>query len=589
MTPKSFKPAVIAAAIATLCMPLAAQTASPSPADVAARIEALTQELQALKAQVQAQQKAAQESAQQAAAVQAKQAEQVQALQSQSLGSWLTVGGDYQFRLDSLRGETRPFTDVNAVFANAQNQLQGAFFANPTPANGAMLTGLMGFSQGMSGVRTFSQAQTFLGANSAMLMGLGSFAGPAFVDSYKPKNSSLFSNRFGLDLKAQVAEDVAVKARFTMYKNFGSQEDGAITNSGSAPFFADRVGVFDGTLGRVPSSSLLNVDRAYATWSNIGGSDVWFSVGRRPSTDGSPLHLKANEEKSGTAGVPSLLVNYAFDGMTLGTYLPDTALTRDGHAKICYGRGFEAGFEKPSGNSLDDTDMLGISVVPVDTEALRVWAQWQRGSKIFDAPTMRATYFGDTAPKINLGAIEWIGLGAMGKVDKLGPGSLTWFADVGYSTAKPNQNVSAQFGFQGLLSGGFFAPEAPTNKSGSAIYLGLRYDLPSGTKLGFEFNQGSKNWITFAPAAADMWTSKLGTRGSVYDLYLTQEVALQALATTRAKTFFRLGVQVYDFKYTGSNNWVGAPVKLSDMQGQMSALAPLAKAYDLYATFEVKF
>jgi hypothetical protein len=147
MTPKSFKPAVIAAAIATLCMPLAAQTASPSPADVAARIEALTQELQALKAQVQAQQKAAQESAQQAAAVQAKQAEQVQALQSQSLGSWLTVGGDYQFRMDSLRGETRPFTDVTAVFANAQNQLQGAFFANPTPANGAMLTGLMGFAR----------------------------------------------------------------------------------------------------------------------------------------------------------------------------------------------------------------------------------------------------------------------------------------------------------------------------------------------------------------------------------------------------------------------------------------------------------
>lgn len=583
MRPLNFRPALIAGAIATLFLPLATQAAE---ADLAARIEALTKELQTLKTQVQAQQKAAQD----AAAAQAKQAEQVQELQENSLGSWLTIGGDYQFRIDSLRGETKPFTDVNALFANAQNQLQAAFFADPTsPMNAAMLSGLMNFAGNMNGVRTYDQALTFLGANQQMLMGLGNFAGPAFVPSYKPKNSSLYSNRFGLNLKAQVAEDVAVTARFTMYKNFGSQDDSAVTNAGLAPFFADRVGVFDGTLGRVPSSSLLNVDRAYATWSSIGGSDVWFSVGRRPSTDGSPLHLKANEEKSGTSGSPALLVNYAFDGMTLGTYFADGGIFKDGHAKICYGRGFEGGYDSPTGNSLKDTDMLGISMVPWDTEPLRVWLQWQRGSNIFDAPTMRGTYFGDTTAKANLGDIDWYGIGAMGKIDRVGPGSLTWFADIGRSVAKPNNNVSAQFGFQGLLTGGFFAPEAPRNKSGTAIFMGLRYDMASGTKIGFEYNRGSKNWIAFAPAAPDMWTTKLGTRGNVYDLYFMQEVAAQALATSKAKTFFRVGVQMYDFEYTGSNNWVGAPVKISDMQGQFSTLTPLSKAIDLYATFEVKF
>lgn len=586
MSSKRPSPTLVSCAIAALCLPL---TALAAEADLAARIDALTRELQALKAQVQAQEQARQEAARDAAAEPAKAAQPGQAAPSPALGTWLSLGGDYQFRVDSLRGETRPFTDVNAVFANAQTQLQAAFFANPTPATGAMLTGLMAFSQNMNGVRTFSDAQAFLGANSAMLQGLGAFAGPAFVDSYKPRNASLYSNRFGLDLKAQVAEDVTVKARLAMYKTFGSQNDAAVTNAGSAPFFADRVGVFDGTLGRVPSGSLLNVDRAYATWSNIGGSDVWFSVGRRPSTEGSPLHLRANEEKTGTAGVPSLMVNYAFDGLTLGTWLPDSALTRDGHVKLCYGRAFESGYDKAGGNSLDDTDMIGISAVPYDTEALRVWMQWERGTKIFDAPVMHGTYFGDTAPKVDLGSISWLGLGAMGKLQGVGPGSLNWFADFGYSKTRPNQNVSAQFGFQGLLTGSFFAPEAPVDKSGNAVYLGLRYDIPTGTKIGFEFNRGSKNWITFVPAAADMWTSKLGTRGNVYDVYLIQEVAATALATEHAKTFFRLGLQAYDFKYTGSNNWVGAPVKMSDMQGQMSALAPLSKAYDLYATFEVKF
>lgn len=501
----------------------------------------------------------------------------------------MSVGGDYQFRVDSLRGETRPFTDVNAMFGNAQNKLQAAFFANPTPANGAMLTGLMGFSQGMGGVRTFDQAQAFLGANANMLMGLGSLAAPAFVDAYKPQNSSLLSNRFGLDLKAQVAENVAVKVRLLMYKNFGAQDEGALTNAGAAPFFADRVGVFDGTLGRVPSTSLLNVDRAYATWSEIAGSDFWFSVGRRPSSDGQPQHLKANEELTGTAGVPSLLVNYAFDGVSVGYYLPDNALFQDGYAKLCYGRGFESGFSVARGNSLQDTDMIGLSIVPVDSEALRLWVQWDRGSRIFDAPSMRGTYFGNTSPRINLGDIDWFGLGAMGKVEGFGPGALNWFADVGRSVTRPNANVSAQFGFQGLLTGAFFAPEAPQSKTGHAIYVGMRYDMPSGTKFGLEYNRGSKNWITFAPAAADRWTSKLGTRGNVVDLYLIQELSLQALATSKSKAFFRLGMQRYDFQYTGSNNWVGAPVKMSDVRGQMSALTPLAKAYDLYGTFEVKF
>jgi hypothetical protein len=202
---------------------------------------------------------------------------------------------------------------------------------------------------------------------------------------------------------------------------------------------------------------------------------------------------------------------------------------------------------------------------------------------------MRDTYFGDTTAKANLGDIDWYGVGAMGTIDGVGPGKLTWFADVARSVAMPNGNVSAQFGFQGLLTGGFFAPEAPTDKSGTAVYLGMRYDLASGTKFGLEYNRGSKNWIAFAPAAPDMWTTKLGTRGNVYDLYFMKEVAAEALATSRAKTYFLVGVQTYDFDYTGSNNWVGAPVKISDMQGQFSTLTPLSTAVDIYATFEVKF
>ena len=128
--------------------------------------------------------------------------------------------------------------------------------------------------------------------------------------------------------------------------------------------------------------------------------------------------------------------------------------------------------------------MLGISLVPIDTDQLRVWLQWNRGMNIFDAPTMSNTYFGNTAPRTNLGDIDWYGAGVMKTFKGVGPGNLNVFADAGVSVTHPNQNVSSQFGFQGLLTGAFFQPEAPSSKTGNAIAVGLRYDLPSKTKLG---------------------------------------------------------------------------------------------------------
>jgi len=596
---KTFKKKLLVALIASMVLPIAAQAAD---ADLLNRIETMSRELEALKGLVKANEAKAAQTAEQVKAVAAKSdtaaldelKSQVTKLESKSLGKWLTVGGDYRFRYDYLEGQSKTFTDVNATFANAQNTLQSEFFANPAAPSSLnpgwntaqALSGLMGFSQAMNGVRTYNDANTFLGANAAMAGAMGAFA--ATVPAYKPKNNSLYSNRFGLDLSAKATQDVSVNAHLAMYKVFGAEDEGAVTNSGSAPFFADRVGVFDGTLSRVPSSSLLNVDRVYATWSNIADKEIWFSVGRRPSTAGAPSNLRLNNPRPGNGGTPSLLVDYAFDGMTVG-YAPDIDALPGAYAKFCYGRGFESGYTNPMGNSLADTDMVGIAVIPIDTDPLRVWMQWNRGINIFDAPTMRNTYFGNTGAKTNLGDIDWYGIGFMSTFKKVGPGDLQVFGDVGMSVTHPNNNVSAQFGFQGLMTGAFFSPEAPTSKTGNAIALGVRYDLPSKTKLGFEYNHGSKDWITFAPAADDMWTSKVGTRGDVLEAYMIQELDKAPISSFFSKTFFRLGVQRYTFNYTGSNNWVGAPVDISSVNGQMMTMTPLESATNIYATFEVKF
>ena len=520
----------------------------------------------------------------------------VKKVEDKSLGKWLTIGGDYRFRVDGLKGETAAYRDVMGTFAKAQNAMQGAFFASPMGAttvfapatNAQAISAFSAFSQNMSNVKTYQQATAFsAGAagvftNGQLMGGLGAFADDVIAD--KPKNATLYTNKFGLDLHAKATQDVTVNVKLGMYKSFGSQNDDATTGN----YFSDRVGVFDGTQGHVPSDGLLSVDRAYATWSNIAEQPVWFSVGRRPATNGAPSNLKLNSERPGNGGTPALLVDYAFDGMTLG-YAPDIDALSGFYTKICYGRGFDSGFKDVS-NSIKDTDMLGVAVIPVDTDPLRVWLQWNRGFNIFDFPAMSNSNFGNTAPAINLGDIDWYGAGAMSTLKNIGPGSLNVFVDGGMSITHPNDNVSANAGFQGLGTGAFFAPEAPSDKKGYAVFAGVRYDLPSKTKIGFEFNHGSKDWITFAPAADDMWTSKVGVRGNVYEPYIIQELNLKPISSYVSKAFFKVGYQYYDFEFTGSNNWVGAPVKIASVKSSdMLMLAPVKKAHDVYATFEVKF
>jgi hypothetical protein len=61
----------------------------------------------------------------------------------------------------------------------------------------------------------------------------------------------------------------------------------------------------------------------------------------------------------------------------------------------------------------------------------------------------------------------------------------------------------------------------------------------------------------------------------------------------RAMAFCRIGYQHYTFDYTGSNNWMGAAVKITDLdltnQSNAQLLAPVQEAKDLYVTFDVLF
>jgi hypothetical protein len=441
--------------------------------------------------------------------------------------SWLEIGGDYRFRYDSLKGTIHEYTQVDTTGAN--------------PA---------GFP----------------------------------MQGYEVENNSLQTHRFGLNLKANALEDVTVKARLLMYKVAGHETSTPVNGQ----YFGDRaMGTNDGTVGHVPSDNSLRVDFAYATWGNIADMPLWFSVGRRPSTGGIPNNIRNNSEKGGTGGIPGILVDYAFDGMTFGV-APDIEAMPGAYAKLCYGKGFDSGFVNTTGTTLKDTDFIGLNAAFYDTDALHVELQYQKGWNIFDLPSDGA--MGLTGPTENLGNIDWVGGVVMGKI-----ADVNLFFSAAQSKTDPNNNTfnSNQTPWGLLWTSSAAGGAGSESATGTAVYVGGRYDIAStGTKIGAEFNQGSKNWIGMVPAGDDIWTSKLGTRGSVYEIYVIQELKNKPISK-KGLAFFKLGYQAYKFDYTGSNFWIGAPVKISELSSANPAtqqlLAPVEKATDIYLTFETRF
>jgi hypothetical protein len=242
---------------------------------------------------------------------------------------------------------------------------------------------------------------------------------------------------------------------------------------------------------------------------------------------------------------------------------------------------------------------VGINIVPYDTDNLHLELQVSRAFDMFAFPESSTNTFQTfagpvTFPNDNLGTITQYGGVAMGKIDNVGPGDLNLFLSAAASHTTPNGHALGGGGFPqfGLM---WDTGTGERSTTGYGAYVGARYDIKStGTKVGLEYNHGSKNWITFIPASDDMWTGKLGARGNVYEVYAIQELNKIPISK-RGKAFFRLGYQYYDFQYTGSNSWVGAPQKISDLSATPTAstiplfFPALKHAQDVYLTFEVQF
>jgi len=405
-------------------------------------------------------------------------------------------------------------------------------------------------------------------------MGFGS------AEPFTAKNDSIMTHRFRLNISAQATDNIGFMGRLAMFKVAGSQTSASLS-SGTDPMFgifAHNGMLFDGNTGHLATDNVLRVERAFVNWTNVGGLPVAFSVGRRPSTGGPPTHLRQNIERD---AVPlGLGIDYAVDGMALG-YFHEKPVP--GNFKLCYGRGFESGFKGVSSSKVDDVDIFGFNW-ELDDSSRNIFFQLQ-GLKAFDLMDVpEIQYYVNQlryAPT-NVGDLYHLTALLMHKVK-----NIDWFISSGLSNTDPENQSAAGFG--SLLTD----PGTSTfdSKTGYALYAGLRIPIVKlRSKVGLEYNYGSKNWVNFTPASDDLITSKLATRGSVYEAYWIWDIPGNKLSRF-AKPFIRIGYQYYNFEYSGSGLWLGEPKKISEINTTtVKPLFPAAKSmYNIYSSFDVYF
>ncbi len=499
----------------------------------------------------------------------------------------------------------------SALTAKQANDLAAIFY---NPEVGAMLASMPAGTTVGDIASSFANAQSLVGFMKNLSPSARKTVFSALTGGYTPQaaadqdNDTIWTTRLRLNLRAQATENVEFKGRLAMYKAWGMQSDPVDeqynAGNGGGPFMLSSMSGMDGATTRQPQDNVLRVDRAFVNWNNIGGLPIWFSIGRRPTSDGPPAQLRMGMDAR--MATPVEYMDYPFDGISVGYAYRSLFGIEDfpGRIRFCYGRGFEAGPTQDN-TGINDTDFAGVS-----------WDIYKKGDRFANIQSFLAmnmfnvpdgvtftnpleyafwkidnTQYDPLDPsknlildRANLGDI-WHTSGVY--MDKIN--NLNYFVVGGWSRTNP-RGVD-ELG-TGLLSS-WWDPNYLDDKNGYSFYAGLRYDMPDAPfKLGLEYNWGSKYWISFTPGHDDLYASKLATRGNVYEAYVIWDIPAGEAVSKYGKAFMRLGYQHYDYNYTGSGFWLGEPLDIDQLANDplnAQFYTPIENMDQVYLTFEAAF
>ncbi|MCK9297041.1 MAG: DUF3373 domain-containing protein [Desulfobulbaceae bacterium] len=350
-----------------------------------------------------------------------------------------------------------------------------------------------------------------------------------------------WTNRFRLNMDAQINPTLSFHGRMTVYKNWGDSD------------YTTTALYNDMNRAHRPETSGVKLDRAYVDWVPDFAVPIALTVGRHPSTEGPPLEYKENRQRQST--YPALLFDAENDGIVATLGLERYTGLKNSGWRLAYGKGYHSDDDDSSSFSFfddanaGDTNMYATfleSEIPGLKNSLVVLSYAQ----MTDLPS---SFLGKDSP-ISVGDMDLYGIHmqASNFLDSRFDIFASWAAD--RTDANGNfVDYSTLFGrptYMGLLSDG------TEDRSGSSIFAGVRYTIPftplHDPKIGFEYNHGSKYWMSMTMASTEMF-NKLATRGDAYELYYIQPV--------NENLFFRIGYTFIEYDYTGSGSHLGQPVE----------------------------
>jgi uncharacterized protein DUF3373 len=568
---------LLAALMFLLTSGLWAQSTPPATDDAAQlrqEIDQLKKTVNALEQRLEAQEKGAQPATAQPAAKQDETVstadlqtnvrelnDRVLETERKGLRDRLEWGGDYRFEAHTIRGNVPSHFDgmqlqnllVKTMFymqtnngnppsdiASIQNNVQAHYADYQFFTNNLTFKDLKG---AMAAMAQFPAMQQQL---------MGMLLPATFRQGYSANTDTLLTNRLRLKFETKVADNISFGARLSMYKVFGDGTGVQVFNG--QPNSLN----IDGSTTGVPNSDQVRVERVFFNWNNIGGSKLYLSIGRRPAVGGPPLHFRDDELRGGTPS--GALFDFQYDGMTVGYHVTDKMTLR-----ACYGLGYSSGFGngnllKTPADRLKDVHLAGGVFDLYETDHTFVQALVARAWDVTDGfnglvvmPNNPLT--GDPVgapvvmrftPSANLGAINLYGVVLQKKL-----GNFDLYGSANWNSLRPNGQTTP---FGGLGGDPF---DTPVNHEGHMFYVGGRYSIPMDdgrTKIGFEFNQGSKYWFNFSSAEDDIIAPKTNTRGEVYETYLTHRIADHFI--------FKADFIRYNYTWSGSGWHIGAPKRL---------------------------
>ncbi|EFR46767.1 hypothetical protein HCCG_01314 [Helicobacter cinaedi CCUG 18818 = ATCC BAA-847] len=383
-----------------------------------------------------------------------------------------------------------------------------------------------------------------------------------------------YKNRWAMGLYLNMNADVNRYTKFTgrlsMTKAFGDIDLGYPA--------VGTIGSLDAGRG-IAGGSAIYVERAYVDI--YMGKYTALTIGRLPGTDGPGSNLRNSSARMST--YPALAVNALGDGAVLTLKPYTNAALRAGYSKIYQplnpnsssaggniwgNKGasdanlFFGAFETPFAPKSFGQNLLMLTYINLQNYATPYMSNMSMGNNQTTSQT--------ALPAQNIGDMQYVNLHI--ENDKMLGTGLNWFVSASYykgsngKSSKLAETIAKAQNTQNTQNA-----DTPyvkfANENAWAVHAGLRYDIGSAFKIGYEYFKGSQYWYAFSRVSINDPFNFRNTRGDVHDVYAIWQLDLNQ--------FFRLSYTRQHFDYNTAA--MPTPTPKADITNQNIALAYLLR------------